>query len=235
MGKFESDGWDIIFKKLDHFEFREGLYSFVNPYSSLILQKDVKVPSLIDYWLIDGLSLVLLINKAFSKNLTRTSFDDTSLAPLIFNLAKTNNYKIAIIGTKQEYINSAVRNIEDKYSVKIDYYRNGYFDNNFEIETSIEKIIDQNIKIVICGMGTPNQEEFLIRLKLKKWAGYGFTCGGYLHQISNRQNYYPRIFDILNLRWLYRIIDEPKLFKRYFFDYPLFFFKFIKYRKERFK
>ena len=74
--------------------------------------------------------------------------------------------------------------------------------------------------IVIAGMGSPLQEHFLISLRKKGWGGLGFTCGAFIKQTAKNINYYPKVFDKFHFRWLYRLFDEPKLFGRYFFEYP---------------
>lgn len=229
MGK---EVWDIILGKITDFEMKKGLTSFVNPYSMLLLQDKYEIARQIDYWHVDGISLVNKLNKSFNTAIKRFSFDDTSIAPLVFRFAKTNQLTIGIVGTKEEFIHSAVSNIESKHSIKVTYHRNGYFSANDERSRCIEEIVDRKLDIVICGMGTPYQEQFLIDLKNAGWDGYGFTCGGYLHQVAQKENYYPPVFDKLNIRWVYRIIDEPKLFRRYFVDYPDFFIRFNSYKKK---
>jgi exopolysaccharide biosynthesis WecB/TagA/CpsF family protein len=213
--------WEKLFDKVSDFKLKQGITSFVNPHSLLILKDHEEIVTNVDYWHIDGISLVKKVNNKFNKSISRYSFDDTSLAPVIFKLAKNNRLKIGIVGTKQEILYSTIHNLERKYSVKIDYFRNGYFNSEEEINASIKEINDHGIEIVICGMGTPFQENYLIKLKKSGWNGFGFSCGGYLHQISEKENYYPHIFDKLNLRWLYRIIKEPKLLKRYMINYPI--------------
>lgn len=225
----KNPSWKIIISKVDNFKMSKGITSFVNPFSMLVLEGNRAVAESVDYWYVDGISLVKTFVKYEQKNISRFSFDDTSIAPLVFDFAKINKKSIAIIGTKELIIQKAINTIEKKYAVNISYFRNGYFKNDIELKESIDTIYDKNIDIVICGMGTPNQEDFLIQLKKKGWDGYGFTCGGYLHQIATKDNYYPVFFDKLNIRWIYRIIDEPKLLKRYFYLYPFFFIKYFKY------
>lgn len=225
----KNPSWKIIISKTSNFKMIKGISSFVNPYSMLVLEGNETVAESVDYWYVDGISLVKTFVKYEQKNISRFSFDDTSIAPLVFDFAKINNKSIAIIGTKELIIQKAINTIEKKYAVNISYFRNGYFKNDMELKECIDTICDKNIDIVICGMGTPNQEDFLIQLKKKGWDGYGFTCGGYLHQIATKDNYYPVFFDKLNIRWIYRIIDEPKLLKRYFYLYPFFFIKYFKY------
>lgn len=225
------DSWSVIINKTKDFEINKGITSFINPYSMLLLRGKKEIAREIDFWSVDGISLVKFINWKFKKKISRYSFDDTSIAPNVFNYAIKNNLKIAVIGTKEELIYKAVSALEKKYKTKISYFRNGYFGSNEEILTSCQHIIKQKIEIVICGMGTPYQEQFLGTLKCLGWNGYGFTCGGFLHQVASKANYYPKFFDKYNLRWLYRILDEPKLLKRYLVQYPYFFILLLFFKK----
>lgn len=224
--------WNAIVDRLDNFEMKKGITSFVNPFSMLMLMDQERVASKIQHWHIDGISLVNKINKDLDKKIQRFSFDDTSLAPVVFQHAKAKGLKIAVIGTKEEFIHKAVQNIQDKHGVKISYSRNGYFKDDAERTACYARLTEDKIDLVICGMGAPYQELFLIGLQEYGWNGIGFTCGGYLHQVAGKENYYPAFFDKLNIRWVYRIIDEPKLFKRYFIDYPRFFIKFSDFKKQ---
>lgn len=225
------DAWDIILSKIAKFKIKRGITSFVNPYSMLLLEQEKYIAEKVDYWYVDGTSLIIILKLFFKKKCTRQSFDETSIAPSVFHFAKENQLKIAIVGTKEEYIKNAVNNIEDKHDINVTYYRNGYFNSEEELNECYKIILSKEIDIVICGMGTPYQEQFLIGLVNKGWEGYGFTCGGFLHQSEKKANYYPNFFNKLNLRWVYRIIDEPKLIKRYTMYYSIFIYRFLVKRK----
>jgi exopolysaccharide biosynthesis WecB/TagA/CpsF family protein len=227
-----SATYEIIIEKIGAFGINEGLTSFVNPYSMLQLSDKHEVINDIDYWCADGISLVKLVKLFYGKNISRYSFDDASMAPMLFDYVKNNNLTLAIIGTKADIIDLAIRNIEYKYGVKVTYFRNGYFTCE-ELKQTIDTIINNDIKVIICGMGTPLQEEFLIKLKQAGWRGYGYSCGGYLHQMAKSQNYYPDFFSKYNLRWAYRIYDEPKLVSRYIVKYPAFMFKLLAIRLKK--
>ena len=78
-------------------------------------------------------------------------------------------------------------------------------------------------------MGAPRQEQFLINLKNAGWTGIGFTCGGFFDQIVDRVDYYPGWVDKMNLRFLYRLLKEPRrLWRRYLIDYQVFMKRFLK-------
>jgi exopolysaccharide biosynthesis WecB/TagA/CpsF family protein len=221
-------GWENIIPKIKNFEFRKGITTFVNPYSMYLLKDDDFIKD-IDFIHVDGFSLVKKLNSTFFSGLDRFSFDNTSLAPVVFGKVKREMLSLAIVGTTEESIHKAVENIQEIFGVSVKYFRNGYFKDDEEKIKCIDEIINLKIDVVIAGMGTPSQELFLIQLKRHKWNGYGYTCGGYLHQIAKKSNYYPDYIDRLNLRWLYRLYDEPKLMKRYFILYPKFFLLFKRY------
>ncbi|MEC7998984.1 MAG: WecB/TagA/CpsF family glycosyltransferase, partial [Bacteroidota bacterium] len=115
------------------------------------------------------------------------------------------------------------QNIQVKYpDLNIIGSRDGYFKDDEELMLHIKEIIKLNPEVIIVGMGSPLQENYLIKLKGAGWSGRGFSCGGFLHQSFQNTDYYPNWVNKLNIRWLYRICNEPKLIKRYTFDYSWF-------------
>jgi N-acetylglucosaminyldiphosphoundecaprenol N-acetyl-beta-D-mannosaminyltransferase len=168
---------------------------------------------------IDGGLLILVFN-LFGLKFNRKSFDMTSLAPIVFNEAIQNNKTIYFIGTTPSLIVRSIKNIKSQFpKLKILGYRDGYMSES-ERSSVFNLICKLNIDYVICGMGTPLQEVFLLELKEHGWSGVGYTCGGFLHQSANSIEYYPNWINKLNLRSFYRMYDEPKLITRYFVDYP---------------
>lgn len=208
-------------------DFEEKNNTFLNPYSYLIFRKNSEKEKFNIMY--DGISLSLIYSflSHNKHNCKRMSFDDTSLAPYVFNTASKKNKTVGIIGSKEEVIQKTKLLLEKKYPhLIISECFSGYFSTEEK-----SKIIERLglCDIVICGMGTPKQEEILIEIRSTGWRGTGFTCGGYFDQLcqSNGNSYYPTAIDMLNLRWAYRIYKEPKrLWKRYLVDYPqgIFFF-----------
>lgn len=218
---------NLILQKTNNKEL--GLVTFLNPYSYILARKNKELFDNFDTIYVDGIFIVNLFKILKIKRLTRNSFDMTSLAPKVFEEAIQNNKSIYFVGAKEGIIDRTIEVIRKKYSkLKIVGYRNGYFNDIADRDIVIDKIINLNPDIVICGMGTPLQEKFLMDLRNKEWLGKGYTCGGFLHQTAKTINYYPKIFDKLNIRWIYRIIDEPHLFYRYFVLYPKFLLVFFK-------
>jgi len=202
-----------------------NLNTFLNPYSYLIARKNKEIFKNFNIC-IDGILLVKTLKLFGYKNIKRESFDMTSLAPIVFSEAINNNQTLYFIGTKPNVIDKAIKNILKEFpKLNIIRFRDGYINAiRDDVLLDIKKL---NPDIVICGMGTPLQEQFLVDLQKTGWDGIGYTCGGFLHQTAGNMQYYPKWVDKYNIRWIYRIYDEPKLFKRYFFEYPKFFVYFI--------
>lgn len=201
------------------------LITFLNPYSYLLARKHFNVFKEIDEIYLDGIALVYFF-RLLGIKAKRYSFDMTSIAPLLFDHCEKKGKTIYFIGAKEEEVEKSIQVFIEHYpQMNIVGYRNGYIQN--EWSETIKKIIEISPDFVIVGMGTPIQEKFLVDLKNNGFKGTGFTCGGFLHQSQNDINYYPAFFDKLNIRWMYRIIDEPKLSQRYFIEYPKFVFYFF--------
>lgn len=205
----------------------KNLTTYLNLYSYMIARKNKAIFRNFNL-LIDGIIFVWILKIFGFFRVQRNSFDMTSMAPKVFKDAILNNQTIYFIGTRATVIDKAIKNIQLEFpDLNICGYRDGYIKRKKERKHTIAKIKELNPDIVVCGMGTPLQEQFLVDLQAAGWKGRGYTCGGFLHQTANNIQYYPNWIDTFNLRGFYRMYDEPYLMRRYFFLYPWAFFKYI--------
>lgn len=205
------------------------LITFVNPFSYYILDESGLYKEF-DFIFVDGISLVKAHNYLNEDHITRYSFDFTSLAPITFDYCSSNQLNVALVGGNDYEICKARNLLKSIYpQLEIIYSRNGYFDSDIECLATINEMKSLAVDVVISGMGTPNQELFLVKCKENIPAlKYGFSCGGFLTQISQNPEYFHPIFDKLNLRWLQRFVRHSYVRKRLFKDYPLFFIRYFK-------
>ena len=205
--------------------------TFINLHSLHLIERETEIIDKLDFMFVDGILLKWFLEKLKSTKLKRISFDMTSLAKHLFDFANKLNKTIYIIGGSKNDIENAIENILAKYQdLNIVGFHSGYFKNKTEENNTILEIVSKSPQIIIVGMGTPLQEHFLISLQKEGWNGLGFTCGAFVKQTAKSLNYYPKVFDKYHLRWLYRIFDEPKLFGRYFFEYPKVLYELILFR-----
>ena len=199
------------------FENKGKAYTYLNPVSYLTALDNKELFSQLDGIFADGGLLVKAIKMVYGKQVTRRSFDMTSMAPELFAYVAKHGKAIYIVASKQEQVEKAVEIFRERYpKVKFAGYRNGYFASESEMDVEAKYITKLNPDFLIVGMGALMQEKFLLKVKNAGYQGVGFTCGGFIHQTSrNEIDYYPAWVDKTNLRFVYRMWKEPHTRKRY--------------------
>lgn len=213
----------------DLLECQGKIYTFLNPVSYLEALKHKEIFEKMDGIFCDGKILAKSICLFYHKRVDRCSFDMTSLASEFFRYSEIHSKKIYFVASKQKELERAMRILGKVYpNLNIVGARNGYFRDDQELNDEVHKIVSLNPDYVICGMGVVLQEKFLVLLKSAGFKGIAFTCGGFVSQASKSSlNYYPRFFDKLNIRFVYRVIKEKHTRKRYLHALFLFPIKFV--------
>ena len=143
-----------------------------------------------------------------------------------------NEYKksIYLLGAKEEIVSKLVNVINNNYpNAIVAGYENGYFQDKQE---SFNKIIVSEPDVVLVALGIPEQE-LLIYNNLNKFnKGIFVGVGGSFDVLSGTKKRAPKIFRKLHLEWLYRIIKEPKRFKRFFNSNIKYLLKLKKYKNK---
>lgn len=213
------------------FRTKNRCYTFVNPVSYLTARNEKDLFSKFDGIFVDGSLLAVAIRALYGKTIARRSFDMTSMAADLFSYAEKNGKKICIVASEQEVVEKAIGIFCLRYP-KLTFVgcRNGFFSSEKEMDEEAKRISDLNPDFLIAGMGIVAQERFLVKVKNAGYKGIGFTCGGFIHQTAlyaMGTDYYPKIINKMNIRFLYRMYKEPHTRKRYLkaaFAFP---FRFI--------
>ena len=121
---------------------------------------------------------------------------------------------IYLFGSKQEVINTMKILIKEQYpNLKLVCTSNGYV-------TDKDKVFDEIVKlepdIVLVALGIPLQEMLIYKHLNRFKKGIFVGIGGSFDVMSGMKKRAPKIFIKLNLEWLYRIMKEPKRFKRFY-------------------
>lgn len=201
------------------------LVSFVNPFSYRVLIESPKIIDSIDLFYSDGSLLQKLHNIFYPKSkVDRVSFDYSSIAGKVFDFAQKNALKVALVGGTSTEISQAKVNIRACHpSLNVVYSRSGFFDDEKEKGDCCDLIDKFGATILIVGMGTPIQEQFLMEAKLNcPSVKLMFTCGGFLTQTAIKADYYHPIIKKLGLRWLQRVVLHKHVRHRIIKDYPRF-------------
>jgi len=193
---------------------------YVNVYNYQIFRKYPELVQRIDCFTLDGIALAKFLRVFANKRIKRKSPDFSSYFKEYFDYLNTNHKRVFFLGGSDEDIESFVLLVGTEYPrIKIVGYRSG-----FQLDESriIEQLIIEKVDSLIVGMGSPKQELFILKAKDKGFKGSCFSCGAFFSQTACKGiAYYPSLITKLHLRWIYRIYQEPKLFKRYFVQYPI--------------
>lgn len=118
------------------------------------------------------------------------------------------------IGGKEEIIEKAYKKIKSRYpEIDIKGYHHGYLNNELE-EKLVVDINNKKPDILFVGMGVPLQEKFFEKYFDQLNVKIGITVGGSFDVLSGQVNRAPIIMQKLYLEWFYRLVQEPKRWKR---------------------
>jgi UDP-Gal:alpha-D-GlcNAc-diphosphoundecaprenol beta-1,4-galactosyltransferase len=196
--------------------------TFVNSYSYQVLRTRPDSSS-IDFVYPDGILMAKLLSWLTGIQVARVSFDSTSLAPGVFDVSERHGLKCALVGSSSDAANQTAKRIREKFPrLKIVYVRGGFFGSDDEIENAYENMNVLGAQVLVCGMGTPLQEAFVLGAARKvETLRMAFTCGGFIHQCQKDFTYFSPMWDKYHLRWLFRLIKEPHTRGRFFRAYPM--------------
>ncbi|MBS4195721.1 WecB/TagA/CpsF family glycosyltransferase [Lederbergia citri] len=142
--------------------------------------------------------------------------------------------KVFLLGSKTEVVEAASMKLESLYrKVSIMGTHHGYFEKDSEEEISIlEQISREKPDLLLVGLGSPKQEEFIHRFKNECGATVMIGVGGCFDILSGRIQRAPALFRKCGLEWFYRLLCEPSRIKRQII-LPVFAFLVIKERMLR--
>ncbi|MEO1144092.1 MAG: WecB/TagA/CpsF family glycosyltransferase [Cyanobacteria bacterium J06638_22] len=199
------------------------LVTFVNPHSWFVRESNQDYTQYLedfDLVLADGIGVVKAAQWLSGDVIKRLSFDASSLYHPVLSSLNERSSKLYVVGGHDGVAVSAAKKINERFPCVCLV---GLSDGYRSWDKIITDVLRSEAETVLCGMGAPHQEAFLLALKKSGFKGVAFTCGGFLDQLAAKEQYYPVWIDAHNLRWAYRIYKEPRrLLQRYAFQYQPF-------------
>jgi N-acetylglucosaminyldiphosphoundecaprenol N-acetyl-beta-D-mannosaminyltransferase len=181
---------------------------------------------------IDGMSLVWALKFLGYSVPERVACPD--LAEEILALANEKKLRVYFLGSSQQNLKMAVKNITSIYpDLIIAGYRNGYFGISEE-PMLVEEINNTNTHILFLGMPTPKKELFMENYKDKLIFNYSLGVGGLFDIFSGKTKRAPKWMQKHGFEWFYRLIQEPRrMWKRYLFGNSKFIYLVLKEKFSR--
>lgn len=152
------------------------------------------------------------------------------IATYLLDVCNTYGYKLSLLGAKEEVLKALKDVIKTNYpNIKLGTCLNGYTSNKDEF---FKKIMKEDIDVCLVALGIPNQEKIIYQHLDKFKKGIFVGVGGSFDVLSGLKKRAPKIWQKLNLEWLYRIIKEPKRLKRFYENNIKFIFKVKKLKQK---
>jgi exopolysaccharide biosynthesis WecB/TagA/CpsF family protein len=180
-------------------------------------------------------SRILYLCSKFAKQPLKATIPGSSFFPAFYEYHRNDeNCKIFLLGAMDGVAQKAMERINGSMGRRmvVGAYSPSYgFEKKQDENEEIYKMInDSGANVVLVGVGCPKQEKWIDKHKAMMpgvdiWMALGATIDFEAGNIKRA----PKIWQKLCLEWFYRFIQEPKrMYKRYFFDDPIFFWYFLK-------
>jgi N-acetylglucosaminyldiphosphoundecaprenol N-acetyl-beta-D-mannosaminyltransferase len=129
---------------------------------------------------------------------------------------------VALIGGTSSVINTTLINLNAKFPHHNFYFsKDGYTPFN---RTDVLAITKLRPHLILVAMGCPQQDELIYELSNHLSSGIAIGIGGSFDVWSGTKKRAPKIFQLLGIEWLYRLVCEPKR-SRFFFSSIKWWFK----------
>ncbi|OFX44147.1 MAG: glycosyl transferase [Bacteroidetes bacterium GWA2_30_7] len=192
-----------------------------------ILNKDTKLQQIINNNIghADGIGAVWALKIKGYKNTIKIPGVELWLDIISKFESKKSFY---LIGSTDNVIQKTVEKLKQNFPhINIVNYRNGFISNDEDKQLLKNDIIEKKPDIIFIAMGSPKQEYFANELSMIHKAVYQ-CIGGSFDVYSGKRKRAPRLFIILGLEWLYRLINEPKRIKRQHIIFKFLFYLIIR-------
>lgn len=203
----------------------------VNAAILVTLQKDNELRKIVnsaDIVNADG-QAVVWASKFLSAPLKERVAGPDLMASLV-ELAHRKNYKIYLLGAKDEIVSKLVSIYNEKYNSSIIAgYRNGYFSEAEENEI-VKDIVNSGAQMLFVAITSPKKENFLHKHKLTlSSVNFIMGVGGSFDVFAGKTKRAPLWMQKIGMEWFYRFLQEPKrMWKRYLVGNTKFLFLVLK-------
>lgn len=207
---------------------QKGTVSYVNANSLNLVYKDDKMKKYLSGFNIlhpDGLGIFLASKFLYGKDGFAARMTGSDFYIELIKESLKNKWSFFFFGDTNETL-SKISNTNPGLNVK--GWCNGF---NFNENELINNINTAKPDILIVGLGSPKQEEWIIGNKDKINSKVIIAVGDGIKVFSGTKKRGNKLVRRLGLEWVVRLINEPKrLWKRYLIGIPLFIFRVIRFK-----
>jgi N-acetylglucosaminyldiphosphoundecaprenol N-acetyl-beta-D-mannosaminyltransferase len=198
-------------------ERKPGLFHVVtlNPEIAMSCQHDAQLRTIVDeagMLTADGIGIVMVSRLRGNPLPERVTGCD--LLMKLLEASSGHNWSFYLLGADEETNKKAAENIILTYPNAVVAGRHhGYFDDTDE-ERIIADINASSPDVLVVALGAPKAEHWIYNNKNRLHARVAIGVGGTLDIIAGTVRRAPRMWQALNLEWLFRLLNQPSRWRR---------------------
>ena len=211
------------------------LLSYLNPYAYSIAKSDQTYASKLgrfDLVVCDGIGIQTAVEAVFRLTTPIISLDYSGIGHDYLQAGSDRGNSLCLVGSKNDIVETAADKLRREYpGFKEISAFSGYGESPEHARGFIQR---EKPEMVLIGLGMGRQEAYLLELVDSGWNGVGICVGGFFDKLAKPQLNYPKWSEKTRIRFLGRLVREPRrLSRRYFIDYQPFIKKYLKYKLSR--
>lgn len=138
------------------------------------------------------------------------------VVPPLLREAVRLNWPVYLVGGRPGVADAAARTLRGAFSgVNIVGAHHGHFTSAEEARAVAQDIERSESRVVLVSMGQPHQEQWIVAHRRTLGPAVVIAIGGYFDKISKMVEAYPRWVYSWHAFWVYRLVTEPRLWRRY--------------------
>ncbi|MGM9986038.1 MAG: WecB/TagA/CpsF family glycosyltransferase [Bacillaceae bacterium] len=148
----------------------------------------------------------------------------------LLQFANEAGKSVYFVGAKPEVVEMAVANTKKTYpNVKIAGFHHGFFKDG-EDGAILADIKEKQPDLVFVGLGFPRQERWIANAMEQCEKGIFMGVGGSIDILAGTVKRAPKVWQTLNIEWLYRLVKQPSRWRR-MLVLPQFMMKVVKVKR----
>jgi N-acetylglucosaminyldiphosphoundecaprenol N-acetyl-beta-D-mannosaminyltransferase len=185
----------------------------INPEKVYRAGQDEKLKAVLeraDFGICDGVGVSIAAGVLYGHRIPRCTGVD--LFYQLIEQASKSGWKIFLLGASSEVNETACKRLQERYpTLKIVGRQDGYFKDTAAV---IDQINASGADILFVAMGSPRQEFWISENQAAIEASFCMGVGGTFDVVSGTIKRAPKVFRKTGTEFLYRLISEPKRWRR---------------------
>jgi N-acetylglucosaminyldiphosphoundecaprenol N-acetyl-beta-D-mannosaminyltransferase len=209
---------------MESFDSGSLLLSYLNPYAYSITGSNEDYAANLgkfDFIVCDGIGVQVAVKTVFRITTEVISLDYSGIGHDYLQRGSDRKLSLCLVGGKSDVADTAAQEIRKRYPGYSGVTSFGGYGGSPQEAKSF--ILRSRPNLVLAGLGMGRQEAYLLDLVDFGWSGIGICVGGFFDKLADPKLDYPEWAKKTKLRFLSRLIREPRrLSRRYFIEYQPF-------------